>query len=107
MKKGDLINLKITQGTPCVHNAIIYKISKDIACIHIDLKSKYCDCDCDYSFTDEDECGIYISETKRSLNLNKKFKNKDTGITFVDFKGWQVFATASGRYTISVCLVKK
>ncbi len=107
LHKATVVRCAVThQGAPIINDAILYRKSKDIACIQIDCRSKYCEVDAYFSGSDG-ECGIYIGANERSLHLKNDVDRGDpTSIMFPDFVGWNVFATSSGRYTISVCLVR-
>lgn len=107
MKKNDKLKIKITQqGAPDINYGWIVEIGENVVALNIELKSKYCEVSSSFSGSNG-ECGVVLQTTKRSLYLNDKTDREDfTTIEFPDFKGWNVFATWLGRYTINVCLIK-
>lgn len=108
MKKGDFINYKIRhKGAPVINDGYISELGENIVALIIDLKSKYCEVSCSFGGSDG-SCGVYINANERSLSLNQNVqKDEPTAIEFSDFVGWDVFACGIGRYTLSVCLIKK
>lgn len=103
MKKGEI---KITtQGAPEIASGVVnYKKRGDIAIFEIDMRSKNCEVIAHFgSFVGEP--GIMIDTTENSLHLHPA----ETGVTVIEFpgfKGWSVFASGIGRYTLRVCLTK-
>ena len=108
MKKGDIIHCTIkTQGSPLINGGYVRETGENIVALEIDLKSKYCEISCSFGGSDG-TCGVWIEANERSLNLNKEVKRgAPTIIEFTDFSGWEVFAGNIGRYTLSVCLIRK
>jgi len=93
------------QGAPIVNDATLKLRHEDVACIDIDLQSKYCEIIGSTNAIDG-ECKIYIGSSEHSFNLNVSYnRNEPTAIYFQDFTGWKIFATNSFRYTISVVLI--
>ena len=95
------VELRIArQGAVRVNTAVICLRSDNIACIYVDLHSKYATIS-----------GVgYDDESGPCLYLQAKDDAKciETVVEFPEFMGWQVFATdGPARYTLSVCLVKE
>lgn len=107
MKKNDKIKINITQqGAPVINIGWIVEVGENVVALSIDFMSKYCEVSTSFSGSN-DECGIVLQATERSLFLNEQADREDfTTIEFPDFKGWNVFATWLGRYTLNVCLIK-
>lgn len=97
----------LEQGSPIVNNGIIYKKTREIALVEIDLSSKYCKVLAEVE--NDNTPGILIVADKNSLNLNTKVKkSKPTEIKLSDFKGWKVYlSNYSMRYTLYLTLIKK
>ena len=106
MKRYKQIKIDITnQGAPVINSGIIYKKSKDIVLIEIDLKSKYCN---EVAYVGDKYPGISISAIKESLYLKEDVdKDEPTIIKFPEFEGYYIYASTSGRYTINLCLLKR
>lgn len=108
LRKNDNVSFTIKRhGAPIVNSVYIREISKNIAAIEIDMKSKYCEID--YALGGSDgSCGIHITADDRSRHLNDLVnRGEPTIIEFTDFKGWDVFSCSSGRYTLKICLIRK
>lgn len=108
LRKGAVIRCAIKhQGAPIINDGYVREIGKNIVALEIDLRSKYCEVS--FSFGGSDgTCGMYVNANERSLHLNEKVKRDEpTEIEFTDFVGWDVFACGIGRYTLSVCLIRK
>lgn len=95
----------VTQGAPEVSAGVVgYKKRRDIAIFEIDLRSKYCEVIA--HFVNFEKCpGVMIDTSERSLHLHPT-ETGATVIEFPGFKGWSVFASGIGRYTLGVCLIK-
>lgn len=108
LNKGDVIRCTIKhKGAPIVNGGYVQEICKNIVALEIDLASKYCEVSCSFSSYDG-TCGVYIDANERSLHLNEKVERDEmTVVEFTDFVGWDVFAWAIARYTLSVCLIRK
>jgi hypothetical protein len=108
LSKGAVIRCAVKhKGAPIVNGGYVREIGKNIVALEIDLKSKYCEVSCSFGGSDE-TCGVYINANERSLHLNKYVKRDEpTALEFTDFVGWDVFACGIGRYTLSVCLIRK
>ena len=93
------------QGAPVINSAYTVKQHDDVVLIELDMKSKYCDVN---SGSSNEGCFLFIQANEESLYLHKrKPKDSMTTIIFPMFKGFDVFALYSGRYTIRVCLFKR
>lgn len=108
MKKGDKLKIEIThQGAPVVNDGFIIELGKNVCAVSIDMKSKYCQTAFSISGSNG-ECGIVIVTTEESLHLKKGVHRDDpTHLEFPQFKGWDVFASGIGRYTLRICFTKK
>jgi hypothetical protein len=111
MKKQIHTPVKIvTQGAVRVTTtAFVIRKSKNLVAIDVDLKSKYCVSGGVGIGIGENWNGIYIEATKNTLRTKKGKKiSEDTVIVFPKYLKWDVFATAiTGKYSLSVCLIKK
>lgn len=98
------------QGAPLLNEpeAFVEKESKDIVCLSINLKSKYCDIGS--SMSDSlGMCAVSIDANEHSLHLKEDCeygRDESTGISFPEYNGWQYFGSSCGRYTLQICLVK-
>ena len=93
------------QGAVRANAAHIYRRSYRIACVYLDLHSKWAVMDCTSS-SDDGPPSIFLSADENTLHLDETHpRDKWTEVEFVDFVGWRVFASDSARYTVSVCLV--
>ncbi len=90
----------MNQGAPLVNDAVIHYSAKDIVCIKVDLKSKWCEIDA------ETDNGIWIGATKRSTGTKPRV-SKDYGTKIAlpefSFKTWEIFSIDVRRYTVNVC----
>lgn len=50
---------------------------------------------------------ILIGIIPETLHLDNTLEDDFTSVQFPDLKGWSIFSTYAGRYTIRICLVKK
>lgn len=98
---------RIRQGAVIANHAVIVAKNKNLAAIHIDLKSKYCEGH--GASIDDGVPVVYLEATKESIKLKKGVSILfDTIVSFPEFKGWKMFsATRAGRYTINVTLIKE
>ena len=86
---------------------MVYKESSDIVALSIDLKSKYCEIGSSIS-SSKRECGITIDTNEHSLYLHpEKDRDNFTEIYFTEYVGWSYWGGSSGRYTITLCLIKE
>ncbi len=105
LKKGDIIKIKVrSQGKPLVSTATIRKIYKDVAIVDVHMKSKYCDAVAFIS-GDNEAPGMTIQSNEFSLYLSKR-KQDWTIIQFPDFINWSIISAFSGKYTITISLIK-
>lgn len=102
MSEQLMTTLKVTPGSIIVNSAYIHKAAGGIACIYVDLHSKYAEVGCVGGGGEEPPL-ISLGRGKRTRFYSRR--KSDTIVEFVDFKGWKVFACEMGRYTLAVCLV--
>lgn len=94
------------QGAPVVNDAHVFKGGDEVVLVYVDLKSKYCTIGMGCYGTDRSP-GLYINSDENCTNLNKgEGVESFTKITFPEFIGWDIFADAISKYTISICFVK-
>ncbi len=107
MKPTVLVKHVITsQGAPIVNDVHLHEDGANLVALEIDMKSKYCTVD--MSSEDEGIPCIHIEANDSSLKLNENFGlTESTGISFPEYKGWDVYATGAGRYSIRVVLIRK
>ena len=85
--------------------AAIFKKSKNIVLLYVDMATKYAEASC---YVSSDYPGVMLTATTHTLHVDKtKPDDADTYIEFRMYPGWDVFATNIGRYTMAVCLVKR
>lgn len=99
------VRLDITPGIARVNEAHLAYSAPDIACIEIDMRSKY-------AVMGGACCGgdtvpeVYIGADERTLHKNDAAAGL-TQVAFPDYAGWDVFATDCARYTCRVVLVRR
>lgn len=96
----------VTQGAVVVNDASIYRASKDIVCLYVDLASKRAE----LLMADaggEDPPRIWLEASEDTLFLDPSHpRDAVTIVEFPEYPGWRVFATSGpGRYSLGVVLV--
>lgn len=100
------VAFKVKRGAALVNSVSQRKKFPTVVCLDIDMKSKYCEVIANFSGAGE-PCGVFIAPTENSLKLSSAYhKNMPTRVAFPGYEDWHVYATSSGRYTISVVLMK-
>ncbi|MBU9534604.1 hypothetical protein KTE49_29665 [Burkholderia multivorans] len=94
------------QGAARVSHTYIARQAKGIVAFYLEMHSKRCEIiamgsDADGTPVIDIEAGEYASHLDESNP-----KDSLTEIRFPDFKGWSVHSTASGRYTIAICMIR-
>jgi hypothetical protein len=97
------MKLRIDQGAPLVNHAVVYKKSRNIVCLYVDMVSKYCELvgTGGGSFP----C-VVVEKTDSTSRFDEIHPDEDTQIEFIDYPGWTVFAASVSKYTIAVTLIK-
>lgn len=109
MKQYKRTPIKITQqGKPIVSGdaAVVIQEAENIVALSISMESKRCFVDASYG-SSEGDIGIIIDCDENSLFLSEEAEDTVTLVEFPEYRGWQYFASSSGRYDIQVCLVKE
>jgi len=103
----ELLELQIIPGAVVVNSGAAVHKADDIVCISLDLKSKYADLLC-WGSSDDIPCVSYVANDV-TMYLDKSMDGDAiTEVSFPDYAGWEVFsASAPGRYTANVVLVKR
>lgn len=101
----------VEQGAIQVNNARLFKFCDEIACVQIDLRSKYAEvflCETMRAGGINQMPVIWLMTTDETLYIDEtKDRDEFTRISFPEYCGWNIFvATRTGEYTVSVCLVK-
>jgi hypothetical protein len=104
------IKTKIIRGGVRVNEAagaVIERSSPDIKCVYIDLHTKYAEVVAVGGGASGPS--VLLGATKRSLHCARgKKRDEWTEIKFPDLdENWDVFATDIGRYSLSVCLIRR
>ena len=106
-KQPKTVRISTTQhGAVRVNDAHIYMESPDIACIYVDLHSKYAEAPVVGGGCGEPP-SLYLTAGENTLYLDEKIpRDSMTVVTFPDYAGWSVFACdGPARYTLSVVLI--
>lgn len=94
------------QGCIRVNAAHLHRAGPGIAAVYVDLHSKRAV----VSHTgggDDEPPSITLEADEGTLHLDEtKPRESTTTFDFPEYRGWQVYGAAVGRYTLSVCLVK-
>ena len=96
----------VSRGAPIVSGlvAVVAK-SRELVALDVPMASKYCDVN---AAIGDDEPGISIYAPEEAIKLDDRYKrDEDTIVCFPEFKGWEYFASSSGRYNIRVCLIRR
>lgn len=99
------VKLSITPGVARVNSASLVYTAPNIACIEIDMHSKYAVSDGGEDGGQDCAPAIYIEADERTLHKHTRFK-RDTRVAFPEFKGWKVYLQSCCRYTCRVVLVR-
>lgn len=102
------VELKITeQGAVRVNDATIFAESERIACVDVELRTKYAETLATASGSDGTQT-VLLTTTDRSLNLHPDHPIELTHVEFPEFKGWTLYACSGpSRYTLRVVFVKE
>lgn len=85
---------------------IVYRESADIACICVDLETKYARMGGTFS-GGGDPPGVVLSATEDSIHMDPAHdRDSMTFIQFPEFQGWTVFVAEVSRYTLALCMLK-
>jgi len=106
---ADIIDVAVRivqQGVVRVQSARLYRRRPGVACICVDMRSKYARLS-SIGGGDEASPSLMLAADARTLKLDTtKPKAMDTMVEFPEYIGWSVFAAeGAGRYTLRVCLV--
>ncbi len=96
------------QGAVRVNEATIFAESERIACVSIDLHSRYAKIGC--SIRDhEGTHALSLHADEGTMNIDESCdREAQTVVTFKEFVGWTMFAVESpARYTLRVVFVKE
>ena len=99
------VKLSITPGAARVNSASLAYAAPNIACIEIDMHSKYAISDSGEDGGQNSAPAIYIEADERTLHKHNRFK-RATRVAFPEFKGWKVYLQSCCRYTCRVVLVR-
>lgn len=103
-KQPKMKELKYTiesQGAVEATTAEIKIKHEDICLLVLYTKTKYCEV-----CATTDDAGFYLTTTERTHSWKDGDKDDTTKISFPEFKGWEVVATWSSKYTHTLTLVK-
>lgn len=96
----------VTKGAVRVNVAHIHRKSHDIACIYVDLHSKYIKVGGACQLLD-DGPGVCLEASAATLRTSRGVSRSEcTIITFPAYMGWSVFSAEAGTDTVAVTLVK-
>lgn len=96
----------IHQGCVKVNGGYIQEDSSNIACLYVDLGTKYAEIDATATY--DERVDIFLSATELSMHLLEGKDEYDrTVVSFPEYKGWKLFAADIHRYTLAVCLIKE
>ena len=95
------------QGAVRVNEATIFAESERIACVDVDLHTKYAETFAASSGSDGTQT-VVLTTTDRCLNLHPDHPIELTHVDFPEFKGWTLYACSGpSRYTLRVVFVKE
>lgn len=97
------VRLTITPGVARVNGASLAYSAPDIACIEIDMHSKYAVVGCVEGGGESPV--VHIGADDRTLHTDTR-ATADTQVAFPDYVGWEVFVAECCRYTCRVVLVR-
>lgn len=99
------VRLTIVPGVARVNGASLAFSAPDIACIELDMHSKYAAVSCIEYGSDGGSPVVHIGADERTLHTNTS-TDVDTQVSFPDYAGWDVFVAECTRYTCRVVLVR-
>lgn len=107
MKRGDEVQMKITQGAVIVNNAFVVLDHDDVVLVCVDMKSKRAVLSSTFS-TSGGAVGVSLMADEHTLRLDEsKDRESFTDIEFPQFSGWRIFAVdGPSRYTMSVVFTR-
>lgn len=98
------ISIAVEQGAIRVSGATLVYRAGRVACIELELNSKYAVLD-GYGYGDA--CAPYVSLGAGEGTLHTHPAGETTVVKFPRYRGWQVFAVElRGKYTAYICLMK-
>jgi len=105
-----LLKLKIAQqGAAIINVGYITHVGENVAAVHVDMTSKYCEVGCTGSQCDGEKKGVpllLVDANERSIKLKKGKEKDSTEIHFPQFSGWDIWAANAARYSIYICFVR-
>ena len=107
MKRGDEVQMNITQGAVVVNNAFVVLAHDDVALVCVDMKSKRAVLSSTFS-TSGGAVGVSLMADEHTLRLDEsKDRESFTDVEFPQFAGWRIFAVdGPARYTMSVVFTR-
>lgn len=105
------IRLEIEPGEIVLEpdSGVIMAESADMVAISIDLTSKYAECTGLVSGSDPEKKGrlpgVMLQANERTIATDPQHKDVFTLVSFPEYRGYTVFATHLGRYTLHVVLI--
>jgi len=96
------------QGAIKVNACSVVALASNIACLTLDLGSKYALlADTDEGNRHDSSPQIWLGANEHTLNTVKNKRERFTIVTLPEFKGWKFFPGASvSRYTVYLTLIK-
>lgn len=99
--------MNIEPGAVRVNVGDVLRAGDGIVALEIDLHSKYASVACSGGGSDSAPL-VMLEATPDTLKLDPEHpRDALTTITFPDYPGWDVHSYCCGRYTLSVCLVRR
>ncbi len=92
-----------TQGAPVFENGWVVRRSRHVICVELDMRSKYTTVDATSGHT------VLIGANERSIHLEPSVDRSQFTSLAIDGmpKDFEFFSASGGRYTISICYIRR
>lgn len=94
-----------TDGAVIVNGGYVNARGDGVVAASFDLTTKYADVAA-HTSDENDVPGIMLGD-KNAIHINEDRKKVMTHIVFPQYAGWNIHCADIGRYTLSICFVKR